>query len=158
MLCGLWLGPGVAKAADPGALHPSAALPGTKAPSSRYRYIPAGKADPFRPFLELDENLRKKMVRPKPVPISPLQRAAIDQFRLVGIAGDARRRAAVVEGAAGKFYTIRRGTVIGQNGGRVTDIQADRVIVEEKLSGKKKQTKVNRVVMKLRKEGYEGEL
>ena len=129
-----------------------------KTPLAHFRYSPTGKADPFRPFLERDEIARKKAVKPKPVPLSPLQRAGIEQFRLVGIAGSASRRIAVVEDAAGKFYTVKAGTVIGQNGGRVAEIHEDRVIIEQKLSDQTKQTKVNRVVIKLRKEDYEGRL
>lgn len=174
--CGLWLGAGVTAAADPGPLRSSGPAPAiaatakaktaktpeqakaVKAPLAHFRYSPTGKADPFRPFLERDEIARKKAVKPKPVPLSPLQRAGIEQFRLVGIAGSASRRIAVVEDAAGKFYTVKAGTVIGQNGGRVAEIHEDRVIIEQKLSDQKKQTKVNRVVIKLRKEDYEGRL
>lgn len=174
--CGLWLGAGVTAAADPGPLRSSGPAPAiaatakaktaktpeqakaVKAPLAHFRYSPTGKADPFRPFLERDEIARKKAVKPKPVPLSPLQRAGIEQFRLVGIAGSASRRIAVVEDAAGKFYTVKAGTVIGQNGGRVAEIHEDRVIIEQKLSDQTKQTKVNRVVIKLRKEDYEGRL
>ena len=174
--CGLWLGAGVAAAADPGPLRPSGPVPALaakvktaktpeqvkaeKTPQAQFRYSPTGKADPFRPFLERDEIARKKAIKskPKPIPLSPLQRVGIEKFRLVGIAGGAARRVAVVEEAAGKLYTVKKGNIIGQNGGRVAEIQEDRVIVEQTVSDQKKRTKVNRVVIQLRKEDYEGRL
>jgi len=174
--CGLWLGAGVTAAADPGSLRPSGPAPAVaatakaktaktpeqakdaKTPLAHFRYSPTGKADPFRPFIERDEIARKKAFKPKPVPLSPLQRAGIEQFRLVGVAGSVEKRVAVVEDAAGKFYTVKLGTVIGQSGGRVADIQEDRVIIEQRSVDQKKQTKVNRVVIQLRKEDYEGRL
>jgi Tfp pilus assembly protein PilP len=152
----LCLGAGVAAAANPGVLRPSevpaAAPKAVQTPPDRFHYVPAGKADPFRPFLERDEALRRKMTKAKPVPVSPLQRAAVDQFKLVGIAGDAARRFAVLEDTGGKFYTIKPGTAIGPDGGRVAEILGDRVIIETQPTEPKKQTKVNRVVIKLRRE------
>ena len=152
----LLLGAGVAVAANPGTLLPAAAPAAAhkevQTPPDRYRYVPAGKADPFRPFLERDEVLRKKMTKVAPVPVSPLQRASVDQFKLVGIAGDADRRFAVLEDSGGKFYTIKPGTAIGPGGGRVAEILGDRVIIEQRPTDPQKQAKVNRVVIKLRRE------
>ena len=163
MFCGLCLGAGPAAAADPVKPRPAVPVPvvtpkAVKAPAVHYRYSPTGKADPFRPFIERDEIARKKAFKPKPVPLSPLQRAGIEQFRLVGVAGSVERRIAVVEDAAGKFYTVKPGTVIGQSGGRVAEIHEDRVIIEQRSVDQKKQTKVNRVVIQLRKDEYEGRL
>ncbi|HDQ04876.1 MAG TPA: hypothetical protein ENN23_10040 [Deltaproteobacteria bacterium] len=116
-----------------------------------YSYNPAGKPDPFRPFIDITPK------KPDPAPakddkkpiasIFPLQRIATENFRLVGIAGDEMRRVAVVEDAGRKFYPLFRGTHIGNKGGRVVDIMADRVVVEEREGGKTK-----RVILKLRKD------
>jgi len=78
--------------------------------------------------------------------IFPLQRAAVESFRLVGIVGDQVRRVAVVEDTSRKFYPIFVGTRIGLNDGKVTDILADRITVDE-FEGKK----IKRVILKLRK-------
>ena len=135
---------------------PAAALP----PAPTYEYNAAGKPDPFKPFMETDlalkmkkeEDLRKKTVG-KGGPISPLQRADIGQFRLVGIAGDANRRMAIVtDGATKKFYPLFVGTYIGLNGGRVAAILPDRVIVQEKAEKKAKKAKIRRMTVMLRKE------
>ena len=141
----------------PGATPVSVAAPPA---TPTYQYNAAGKPDPFKPFMETDlalktkkeEDLRKKTVG-KGGPISPLQRADIGQFRLVGIAGDANRRMAIVtDGTTKKFYPLFVGTYIGLNGGRVAAILPDRVIVEEKGEKKAKQAKIRRMTVMLRKE------
>jgi Tfp pilus assembly protein PilP len=152
-----------------GAAKPVAkpALPGALQPSSPTVYPPVGKPDPFHPFIETDLALQKKLeadlkkketltAAKKERPISPLQQAEIAQFRLVGIAGDDRRRTAVVEdGTVKKFYPLFVGTVIGPNEGRVVEILPDRVIVEERIEDpnpKIKKAQVRRSAMMLRKE------
>lgn len=116
-----------------------------------YSYNPAGKPDPFRPFIDIDVSAKK--VEPKKddsknlSSIFPLQRVATENFRLVGIIGNETRRLAIVEDSARKFYPLFKGTHIGTKSGRVVDIMADRVIVEEREENKPK-----RVILKLRKD------
>jgi len=125
-------------------------------PMPPYKYNPTGKADPFKPFLEQDLAAKKKMEKAKPLPLSPLQRAGLNQFKLVGIAGDEQSKKAIVQDMRGKIYPIFIGTYIGLNNGRVVEILTDRVIVEEQAKARAgKTTKANRVAIKLRKE--EGE-
>jgi type IV pilus assembly protein PilP len=144
-----------AKVTDPKAVGQKAAEVKT---APQYKYNPAGKPDPFKPFIELDLAARQKLEKAKPLAMSPLQRAAIDQFRLVGISGDEKVRKAIVQDAKGKIYPIFTGTYVGLNNGRVVEIHADRVIVEEKSikSPVGKKTKVNRITMKLHSEEGEG--
>ncbi len=136
-----------------------------------YRYSPAGKTDPFVPFVEIDlaakkakekkakEEALKKRTAVSKRPISPLQQAEIGQFRLVGIAGDDKQRMAIVEdGVAKKYYPISVGTYIGLNGGRIISILPDRLIVEEPLQeesarGKKVQTRRMTVMLHKEEEG-----
>jgi type IV pilus assembly protein PilP len=144
-----------AKVTDPKAVGQKAAEVKT---APQYKYNPAGKPDPFKPFIELDLAARQKLEKAKPLAMSPLQRAAIDQFRLVGISGDEKVRKAIVQDAKGKIYPLFTGTYVGLNNGRVVEILADRVIVEEKSikSPVGKKTKVNRITMKLHSEEGEG--
>jgi len=123
-----------------------------------YRYSAAGKSDPFKPFMETDPALKKKIeeeqknrqVALKKLPISPLQQADIGHFRLVGIAGDQHRRVAIVEdGAAKKYYPLFIGTYIGLNGGRVAEILHDRVVVEEKAQKQSKKAQIKRIMVML---------
>ena len=119
-----------------------------------YKYNPIGKPDPFKPFIEQDLSPKKK-TESKTLPISPLQREGIDNFRLVGVSGDNHHRIAIVQDVKGKSYPIFLGTYIGQKGGRVVEILPDRIIIEEKMKVEDKQAKTKRLTIKLRKD--EGE-
>jgi type IV pilus assembly protein PilP len=142
-----------------------AAAPAAPSP---YSYNPAGKTDPFLPFVEIDlaakkekerkarEEALKRRAALSKRPISPLQQAEIGQFRLVGIAGDDRTRVAIVEdGVAKKFFPLFVGTYIGPNGGRVVSILPDRLIVEEpseETSNRGKRVQTRRITVMLHKE------
>jgi type IV pilus assembly protein PilP len=115
------------------------------APDNAYSYNPLGKPDPFKPFIDVEIKAAKKE-KSKIESIFPLQRADVENFKLVGIVGDQERRVAVVEDSNKKFYPLFIGTRIGLHDGKVTDILADRVTVDE-LDGKK----IKRIILKLRK-------
>lgn len=147
-------------AGDAGAAATPAVAPAASQP---YRSRTVGKPDPFRPFIEtdLEQKIRKegsqsKKGGVKSRPLSPLQQMEIKQFRLVGIAGDDKKRTAVVEdGTAKKIYPLFVGTYIGPNEGRVAQILPDRVIVEERVEDqtkKGKQAQIRRITMMLHKE------
>lgn len=114
-------------------------------PDNAYSYNPLGKPDPFKPFVDVEISAMKKEKESKVESIFPLQRLGVENFKLVGIAGDQIRRVAVVEDATKKYYPVFIGTRMGLHNGKVTDILADRVTVDE-LDGKK----VKRIVLKLR--------
>ena len=152
--------PGGAKAGTPApAVAPP---PAPQAPP--YLYRPAGKPDPFQPFIDTELALQKKteMEQRKKAsmqgrPISPLQMAEIKQFRLVGIAGDDKGRMAIVEDTTvKKYYPLFVGTNIGPNEGRVASILSDRLIVEEPIPEAqpgKAQKKQNRTITIMLHEG-----
>jgi len=79
----------------------------------------------------------KKKTESRTLPISPLQREGIEQFRLVGVSGDDHHRIAIVQDVKGKAYPIFLGTYIGKNSGRVVEILPDRIIVEEKRQSRR---------------------
>ena len=120
--------------------------PVVQTPDNTYSYNPLGKPDPFRPFVEVEVAVKKKDEKKEVASIFPLQRVSAEQFRVVGIAGDNIRRVAVVEDATKKFYPLFTGTHIGLHNGKVIEIMADRVIVEEYASQNAK-----RIILKLRK-------
>jgi type IV pilus assembly protein PilP len=134
--------------------YATASEAGKQAPPASYSFNPAGKPDPFRPFVEKDPVLLKKKAETvAAVSIFPLQKVGLDQFNLIGIAGDGERRLAVVEtrdSRGSRFYALTLGTVIGLNKGKVVEIKNDLFVVEEVISlrsGKK-----NRIIKKLRKD------
>ncbi|SEL95412.1 type IV pilus assembly protein PilP [Syntrophus gentianae] len=112
-----------------------------------------GRPDPFVPFVEKDlaQKKLKAMKKVRPLSIFPLQRAGVNEFRLVGIAGSEQGRTAVVTNARGNYFPLTVGTVIGLNGGTVTDILEDSVIVEERAVTGKGQYKTRRIPLKLQK-------
>jgi Tfp pilus assembly protein PilP len=120
--------------------------PVLQTPDNAYSYNPLNKPDPFKPFVDVQITTAKKEKETKAESIFPLQREGIESFKLVGIIGDQVRRVAVVEDSAKKFYPLLIGTRIGLHNGKVTDILADRVTVDE-LDGKK----IKRIILKLRK-------
>jgi len=155
-------GPGATKPVVP-ATVPAVAPAAAPAAAPAYVFRGVGKSDPFKPFMETnlalkkkqEEELNKRLLK-KSGPISPLQRADIEQFRLVGIAGDQNRWTAIVEdGVAKKYYPLYIGTYIGLNAGRVAAILPDRVIVEEPAEKQTKKAKMRRVTVMLHKEKEE---
>ncbi len=113
-----------------------------------YRYNPAGRIDPFRPFVDPEAAAKKKKVRP----LSPLQRAGIEEFTLVGVIEGNKSRRAMVQDASGKFYSLVRGSYIGLNKGRVTAIHKDKLIVLERITMDGGKIESRRQVMKLRQD------
>jgi type IV pilus assembly protein PilP len=116
-------------------------------PTDNYTYNPSGKPDPFRPFVTVDTAVAKQQLAKKAeVSMFPLQRADAEKYRIVGIAGDKNHRVAICEDTAKKFYPLYVGTHIGLYNGKVIEILADRVIIEEYETKKPR-----RVILKLRK-------
>jgi type IV pilus assembly protein PilP len=111
-----------------------------------YSYNPSGKPDPFRPLVEQNIEAKKEGKKKDELSMFPLQRAETENYRVVGIAGDKDHRVAIVEDTGKKFYPLVIGTHIGLYKGKVIEILADRVIVEEYPTKKAK-----RVILKLRK-------
>ena len=134
----------------PAADQPQIQQPGQaqKASEDNYKYYPLGKPDPFHPFVEIV--IATKKTEEKKVSAYPLEREEIEKFSLVGIIGDQLQRLAIVEVMEEgklKFYPLLRGTHIGLRKGKVMEIMADRVIVEEQDKSKTK-----RIILKLHKD------
>ena len=101
--------------------------------------------DPFRPFtLELRPEAR--------VPVSPLQRYELGQLTVVATVWDVSPPRAMVEDSLGMGYIITLGTPIGRNGGVVTAIEPQRVLVEERVLDFYGREQINRIVMETPKE------
>jgi len=118
-----------------------------KMPESNYKYYPLGKPDPFNPFVEIEIASKKKENK---FSAYPLERDEIANFKLSGIIGDQIQRLAIVEimeEGKMKFYPLLKGTHIGLHKGKVLEIMADRVIVEEI-----EKSKTRRIILKLHKD------
>ena len=90
-------------------------------------YTGDGKVDPFMPLIK-NEPVR---VKEPDRPLTPLERLDYSQMKLVAIVSRGVQRVAMVEENGGKGYIVLVGTYIGRNGGVVSEIRKDRVIVHE---------------------------
>lgn len=100
-----------------------------------------GRRDPFRPItLNLRTNVRRREN------LSPLERFDLGQLKLVGIIWNIKNPTALVEDTSGLGYTVKVGTPIGSNDGKVKTIGPDALLVEEEfidLYGAKKKREVS---------------
>jgi Tfp pilus assembly protein PilP len=103
--------------------------------------------DPFRPLSML---LRPK--RPE-VPRTPLEEYDLGALKLVAIIYDTSNPKAMVEDAEGKGFSVGMGAKIGNAGGVVRTIEADRVVVEEEFVDFYGEKKKSETVLRLKPEG-----
>jgi len=111
-------------------------------------YDPTGKRDPFRPFdfsppAATDESK------------TPLERYALGQLKLTAVLDGIAEPAAIVENAAGKGFTVKKGTKIGPNNGEVVEIRKDRLIIVETTTDFTGQTRSATVELVLRTKDQE---
>jgi len=108
-------------------------------------YNPVGRRDPFRPFT-LDIH------RETQVQLTPLQRYELGQLTVVATLWDVSPPRAMVEDSVGMGYILTLGTPIGRNGGLVTAIEPERVVVEERILDFYGKEQVSRTIMETPKE------
>lgn len=124
-----------------------------KKEGAEYSYNPAGKPDPFRPFIQLTPAKRVS----GHLPLTPLQKFEVSQLKLVAIISTPEGNIALVEDATGKGYFLKKGTLVGKNDGKVTKIFRDKVIIEEVYQDVLGQTKTNEISLSLQKVEEGGE-
>jgi type IV pilus assembly protein PilP len=118
-----------------------------KKEETEFSYNPAGKPDPFRPFIQLTP-VREAS---RNVPLTPLQKFEVNQLKLVAIISLPEGNIALVEDAAGKGYFVKKGTLIGKNDGKVTKILKDKVVIQEIYQDVFGQTKTSEISLSLHK-------
>jgi Tfp pilus assembly protein PilP len=92
-------------------------------------YNPAGKRDPFLPFLKVDTRAARTGMEKVP----PLQRYDLGELKFVGVIWGPKGAYALVEDAEGKGYTVSVGTRIGRGGGTVARISDGEILVKEEF-------------------------
>ena len=117
------------------------------------RYNPKGKVDPFEPLFREKTVVAKtaKKKRKKRVPRTPLERIDLSQLKLVAIVLAKSGNRAMVEESSGKGYIISKGTYIGTNSGKVTNIQRHKVIVAEEIEDVMGNVSIRKTELKLPK-------
>jgi len=100
-------------------------------------YDPQGKLDPFAPLFQEEQPepiavSPQKTEKPRRL-LTPLERVDLSQLKLVAVIQAMSGDKAMVQDASGKGYIVKNGTYIGTSSGKIIEILADRIIVEEKV-------------------------
>lgn len=118
-------------------------------------YNPNGRFDPFEPLFkdqpDVQEVTAQKGKKEKRIPQTPLERVALSQLKLTAIIRAPSGNRALVEDATGKGYLIAKGTYIGLNSGRVTEVSNDRIVIEEEIENVMGEIDIQNEELKLQK-------
>jgi Tfp pilus assembly protein PilP len=109
-------------------------LAGASLFQSREKYNFKERVDPFIPLIsdKKEEALPEAEKENKPRRIlTPLEKMELSQIKLVAVVQSSKGPLAMVEEASGKGYEVRLGTYMGRNGGRVTAIEPDGLVIKE---------------------------
>ena len=136
--------PKAAAAVKPPAPPPEPAVPAAPA----YVYNPVGKRDPFRspeaePATQAAINASCN---------EPLCRFDVDQLTLVAVVSGDANPLAMVQDPAGRGYFVRRNTRVGRQGGKVTQIMSDAVVITEYFTTPDGKTTANPVTLAIKSE------
>ena len=116
-----------------------------------YRYQVGDRRDPFRSILVAPDGEKSFADLP------PLQRAEIEELRVIGIIWGEMGYSAMIRTADGKGYTIQVGTLVGRNRGKVKKITKNYLMIRERFTdvfGERKTREV-RLDLHPQKEGSE---
>jgi len=137
VVCGLLLAFSLAAAASAAKAEPPAAGEATApapapggllVPASEFRYDAAGRRDPFKSLLQLEQKQRDISQLP------PIQQFDLETVKVVGIIVDAVSGPhAMVRAPSGQTFVVRVGTVIGKNEGEVVEISLRGIRILEKF-------------------------
>ncbi|MEM6730433.1 MAG: pilus assembly protein PilP [Myxococcota bacterium] len=97
---------------------------------AEFSYSPVGKRDPFRSYLA---DLTEAQTEVQRRPVQATERFELDQYRLTGLITGTSQPKALVEDPEGIGHTVRIGSYMGRNGGIVTRITSDGIIVTEEF-------------------------
>jgi len=85
--------------------------------------------DPFRSYLT--DMAQGNTSGGGPIPTPPLQQYDVDQFIVLGIVFGIANPTALIEDPSGNTHSIKIGTIVGRNWGKVVKIRKDEVVVNE---------------------------
>lgn len=104
--------------------------PPPDAQGSVYSYSPIGKRDPFRSYIADLKDLARNEDERRP---ESTEKYELDQYRLTGLVTGTSQPSVMVEDPEGMGHVLRAGARIGKNGGRITRIATDQMIVTEEF-------------------------
>jgi type IV pilus assembly protein PilP len=134
------------KAASP---KPPTVAEQTPPPAPTYVYNPVGKRDPFR---SPDAEPATQAALASASCNEPLCRFDVDQLTLVAVVTGDANPLAMVQDPAGRGYFVRRNTRVGRQGGKVTQIMSDAVVITEYFTTPDGKTTANPVTLAIKSE------
>jgi len=140
--------PAAAKAAAPAAPPAAPAAP-KEAAEPEWAYSSVGKRDPFR---SPDAEPATQAALANAACTEPLCRFDIDQLTLVAVVSGDANPLAMVQDPAGRGYFVRRNTRVGRQGGKVTQIMSDAVVITEYFTTPDGKTTANPVTLAIKSE------
>jgi type IV pilus assembly protein PilP len=93
-----------------------------------YSYNPSGRRDPFSVVLKDSRTGEPNQNLP------PLQQLSLTELNVIGIVWGGFGYSAMVQAPDGKGYTVRQGTRVGPNGGAVSSITENAIVVQERFT------------------------
>jgi type IV pilus assembly protein PilP len=120
-------------------------------PAVSYSYDPKGKPDPFRPLYveRVVKPAAKQIVETVAEGATPLERLDLTHLKLVALVWSITAPRAMVEDSAGKGYILTVGTSVGKHHGKVTQITALGLVVNERYTAPDGKMKYRDVPLKL---------
>jgi len=109
---------------------PAVADPTATAEGETYIYTPVGKRDPFKSFYKEDKKPGVSGDK-GPNATTILQLYEIDQLKLIAVVSGISQPKAMVVTPDGRGHTVKIGTLIGKNFGRVVRIKTSEVVIAE---------------------------
>jgi Tfp pilus assembly protein PilP len=97
----------------------------------KYIYDPAGKTDPFKPFIVTQE---EKAAKEREKPRTYLETLELSQLSISVIVIGEKGKWAMVKDSKDDGHVIKEGTLIGTNGGVVYKIEPGEVIIREEFT------------------------
>lgn len=125
------------------------AAPEAAAPVASYVYNPIGKRDPFR-SPEAEPAAQAGLANTACT--EPLCRFDIDQLTLVAVVSGDANPLAMVQDPLGRGYFVRRNSRVGRQGGKVTQIMSDAVVITEYFTTPDGKTTANPVTLAIKSE------
>lgn len=115
--------------------------------AGQYSYNPAGRPDPFKPFIS-EEKIKTALPGGGGAPLQSLE---VGQLKLMAVITGGREPFAMAEDASGKGYILHMGSRVGIQEGVVTSISGNKVVVTEKVKDFGGKTRTRTVTLELSK-------
>lgn len=136
-----------AKGAQASAKAAALPTPATTPTGPAYIYNPIGKRDPFR---SPDLDLARSSAVSNAACNEPLCKFDLDQLTLVAVVSGDSNPVAMVQDPQGRGYILHRNTRIGRQGGKVSQILRDSVIVTEYFTAPDGKSNANQLTLAIK--------